>query len=130
VWGGLAWCGAVLLLAGCGQSLPPGKIRVNGVVELDGARLQSGIVHFFAKAGSDSGAAAISPQGQFSVVLSPGEYGVAVVAKDGNDKMDERGKVTLANSLVAEKYASTSRSGITVAVAKGGGPVTIAVEGP
>lgn len=128
---GLAWCGALLLLlAGCSESLPPGKVRLEGVVECEGTRLDSGIVHFFSKGGGDSGASAIAEQGRFSVVLSPGEYGVAVIAKDGIDTMDERGKPIFAKSLVAEKYASTSTSGITVAVAKGGEPVTIAVEGP
>jgi hypothetical protein len=127
--GRAAWMGAVLVVvSGCTKPLPPGKVRLNGVVEVEGKKLTSGIVHFFAKAGADSGASSITPDGRFSVVLSPGDYGVAVIAKDGIDRMEDNGKPVFAKSLIAEKYSSTTTSELTVSVSQGCGPVTIAVE--
>lgn len=129
LWGSAAWIGVVLVVVpGCSKPLPPGKVRLNGVVEVEGKRLASGIVHFFAKAGADSGASSITPEGRFSVVLSPGDYGVAVIAKDGIDRMEDNGKPIFAKSLIAEKYSSTTTSELTVSVSQGCGPVTIAVE--
>jgi len=132
----LGWslaCVCLLATLGCEPAVPAGKVKATGLVQVGGAPLAiappaTGSLNFAAKQGSESGTATIGPDGSFSVILAPGTYAVAILAKDGIDTMDEKGSPIIAKSLVAEKYGSTATSGLEVTVTPGGPPIAIAVE--
>jgi hypothetical protein len=126
-------CACLLPMLGCEPAVPAGKVKATGIVRVGGAPLSiappaTGSLNFAAKQGGESGTASIGPDGSFSVILSPGIYAVAVIAKDGIDTMDENGTPVVAKSLVAEKYGSTATSGLEVTVTQGGAPLTLSVE--
>ncbi len=118
----------VFVTIGCSRPLPPGKVRAKGIVTLAGKQLQVGSISLASKTGSESAIARIAQDGGFEVVISPGEYHVAVVSKDGFDRMDERGKVVPAKSLVSERYGSTGTSGLTVTVTTEAKPLRVALD--
>lgn len=113
---------------GCGPRLPAGKVRVTGTVTYRAQPLAADAVGFTAKQGTESMSAKVGPDGGFAVVLTPGEYAVAVLAKDGADRMDEKGNVTVAPSLIPVKYTSPHTSGLAVVVTKDAQPLAIALE--
>lgn len=126
--------GMALLVGGlgCAPAVPAGKVRAVGVVRRGDTPLAiappaTGTINFAGQGGGDSGTAAIGPDGGFSVVLSPGTYAVAVIAKDGVDTMDASGTAIPAKNLVAEKYGSTATSGLEVTIGADG-PLTIVVD--
>ena len=112
-------------LFGCGKPLPLGKVRVRGVVIHDGKHLTLGSISLAATKGTESVISRIGADGGFEVVVSPGEYAVAVVSKDGFDTMDEQGKVRTAESFVPQRYASTSTSGLRVTIPTDSQPMTL-----
>lgn len=123
---------AVILLlvaaGGCGPRLPAGKVRVAGTVTYDSQPLAADAVVFAAAQGTESMSARVRADGGFTVVLTPGEYAVSVLAKDGPDTMDEKGNVTVAPSLIPKKYTSPTTSGLAVVVTKDARPLSIALE--
>lgn len=133
-------CGLSLVLAcivsltgACAPAPPAGKVQVKGVVTRAGAPLSivppaTGSVNFAGAGGGDSGTAPIGRDGAFAVILSPGAYAVSIQAKDGADTMDDRGNPVPAKNLVAEKFSSTTTSGLEVTVDSKGTPLVIAVE--
>lgn len=120
-----------MLSAGCGRPVPPGKVRVEGVVLLDGGPLRSetGALNFSAKAGTSTGGTRLSPDGSFTVDLVPGDYLVAVSVTDGYDQLGEPGKPPRkAKSLIPSRYDDPATSGITVTAKAGGAPVTLSLD--
>lgn len=103
-------------------------MRVTGTVTYQSQPLAADAVGFFAKQGTESMSAKVGPDGGFAVVLSPGEYMVSVLAKDGPDRMDEKGNVTVASSRIPAKYASPQTSGLGAVVTKDAKPLSIALE--
>lgn len=119
-----------LMTVACAPSVPAGKVKAVGVVKRGEAPLAirppaTGTINFAGQ--GDSGTAVIGQDGGFSVVLAPGTYAVAVIAKDGVDTMDDSGTAISARSLVAEKYGSTATSGLEVTIGAAG-PLTILVD--
>jgi len=117
-----AWSG------GCGPRLPAGKVRVTGTVTYQSQPLAADAICFFAKQGTESMSAKVGPDGGFAIVLTPGEYAVSVLAKDGPDRMDKQGNVTVATSRIPAKYSSPQTSSLVVVVTKDAIPLSIALE--
>lgn len=119
-------------LIGCGRPVPPGKVRMQGVVHYDGQplRASTGMITFFAAQGTNSNAVKIEPDGRFSVDLEPGEYRVGVQATDGYGRLaDDRAlKPIKAKSLIPEHYANPTKSGLTMTAVAKAPPLTIALE--
>jgi hypothetical protein len=118
-------------LVGCGQPVPPGKVRMQGVVNYDGQPLRTatGMITFFAAEGTNSNAAKIQPDGRFTVDLEPGEYRVGVQATDGYDRLAEKElKPIKAKSLIPEHYANPTKSGLSMTAVARAQPVTIALD--
>lgn len=130
-WRALFLAGGLVVAAassGCGPRLPAGKVRVTGTVTYQAEPLAADAVGFFAKQGTESITAKVGPDGGFTVVLTPGEYAVSVLAKDGPDRMDEKGNVTVAPSLIPAKYTSPKTSGLTVVASQDARQCSIALE--
>lgn len=108
---------AALVAGGCTQAGGPvGSLVVTGTVRSDGKTVPQGTVNFAAREGAASGTAAIGLDGKFKVNLLPGDYRVAVIARDGVDTMDGSGNPVKAKNLVPEKYASIQTSGLDVTI--------------
>lgn len=117
-----------MITSGCGPSVPAGKVRVPGTVTFDGHPLAADIVTLASTSTSESGAAKPDSRGRFELILSPGAYAVAVVAKDGTDTMDEDGTPILALSHIPERYERISTSGLHVVVTPDGQPIAISIQ--
>jgi len=124
--GCLLTCGA--LLAGCGEKLPPGMVRVHGVITFADEKLPEGTVNLERIDGSGSASGRIEPEGRFTVVSSPGEYKVGVISKEGWDRVDELGKVIVAKRRIPKRYESIATSGLKVTVTPRGDRLTIHLE--
>ena len=124
--------GIALLLVvwsgGCGPRLPAGKVRVSGTVTYDSQPLAADAIGLFATQGTESTSSKVGPDGKFTAILTPGEYAVSVLAKDGPDQMDEKGNVTVAPSRIPRKYTSPQTSGLSVVVTKEARPLSISIE--
>ena len=125
----------VVVLAGCGPGVPAGKVKLTGTVTFDGKPLVAGVlnspvINFAAKQGNASGAAALSPEGAFTVYLVPGEYDVAVRDNGGTMRPPEQpgSPPTYYPVVIPARYNSSDTSGISVTAAAGSKPVTIAIE--
>lgn len=118
-------------LIGCGQPVPPGKVRVHGTVTYGGQPLQTstGMISCFATQATNSNTAKIGPDGSFTIDLEPGEYRVGVEATDGYDRLPEDGlKPIKAKSLIPETYANPTKSGLSLTAVANAKPITIALE--
>ena len=123
---------SALVLTGCGNGLPAGKVKATGKVLLDGQPItHSGdgvfIVNLANKNNSNTSTARFDKtDGSFEIIIEPGEYIASVTATDGFDQDDEiRGRVIPAKSFVPKKYHSLDTSDATVLVPKNGGEIVV-----
>lgn len=118
---------AMLGGVGCGSRLPPGKVRVKGLVTFCGKPAAADSVGFEAKDGSDSGVARAEADGRFEVILKPGEYHVVVQKLKGEIQMDSKGRVAFPESAIPLRYGTISESGLSALIKPSGDQITIAV---
>ena len=123
---------SALVLTGCGNGLPVGKVKATGKVLLDGQPItHSGdglfIVNLANKNNSNTSTARFDKtDGSFEIIIEPGDYIASVTATDGFDQDDEiRGRVIPAKSFVPKKYHSLDTSDATVLVPKNGGEIVV-----
>jgi len=128
----ISLAGISLILSGCGNGLPAGKVRATGKVLLDGQPItHTGdglfIVNLASKENSNTSTARFDKtDGTFEIIIEPGEYNASVTATDGFDQDDERrGRVIPAKSLVPEKYKSLDTSDAVVVVPANGGEILV-----
>ncbi|MGA1618165.1 MAG: hypothetical protein ACO37F_06585 [Pirellulales bacterium] len=128
----ISLAGISLILSGCGNGLPAGKVRAMGKVLLDGQPItHTGdglfIVNLASKENSNTSTARFDKtDGTFEIIIEPGEYIASVTATDGFDQDDERrGRVIPAKSLVPEKYKSLDTSDAAVVVPANGGEILV-----
>jgi hypothetical protein len=118
---------AMLGGVGCGSRLPPGKVRVKGLVTFGGKAGAADSVGFEAKDGSDSGVTRAEADGRFEVILKPGEYHVVVQKLKGEIQMDSKGRVTFPESAIPKRYWTPVESGLSAVITPSGAPITIAI---
>jgi hypothetical protein len=124
----LSWAAvAVLIAAGCGPSIPAGKVRFEGrVSRRNGEPVGYGGVNFAAAEGTETGTAKLGSDGSFVGILSPGRFNVAV--NSSKVAIDiKTGSFGDLEWLVPKKYADVRTSGLSIDVSKGMPPVSIAV---
>ena len=113
--------------SGCGPSAPAGFVVVTGSVTAGDAPLTTGTI-LFSDDAANAGSAPIEADGRFRTLLRPGRVKVAVRAKEGVDRLDEKGNYVPAKSLIPETLGDTKTSGLTIEVAVGMKPVTIGLD--
>jgi len=119
------------LFSGCGSAPPAGKVLVTGTVTVAGKPLNRGIINFGCADGTSAmGSARISPQGEFSVHLRPGDYNVAILDPQAGMRPPSTpgGRPTSVKSVVPSRYESANTSGLKLTAAADGNPVTFALE--
>ena len=128
----ISLAGISLILSGCGNGLPAGKVKAMGQVLLDGQPITHDgdgifIVNLASKENSNTSTARFDKaDGTFEIIIEPGEYIASVTATDGFDQDDEkRGRVIPAKSLVPKKYNSLDTSDAAVIVPANGGEILI-----
>lgn len=126
------FCGLVCT-TGCGQKNTDGKVRINGIVMLDGSPLicegeGESYVNLVSATGENGGGSGSFDRstGAFEMAILPGNYKAVIRATDGFMVEDEkRGRITPAKSLIPEKYSSSDDTDVTVTVSPSGGEVSI-----
>jgi len=126
---GVRWAaifvGAIFATAGgCGPRVPAGFVVVTGAVTYQGGPLTTGTI-LFSDDSANAGSAPIDRDGRFRVILRPGRVKVAVRAKEGVDRLDDKGNYVPAKSLISEPLGDTKTSGLSIDVAAGMKPVDI-----
>lgn len=113
---------------GCGKPLPEGMVRVSGTITYDRSPLPEGTINFARTDGPGSATGRIEPDGRFTVITVPGDYKVAVVSKEGGDRVDEKGSVIVAKRRIPERYESILTSGLEATVTPRGDRLSINLE--
>ncbi|GAA4438961.1 hypothetical protein [Bremerella cremea] len=126
-WAGLV-LGLVVCALGCGPEIRPGEAFVHGTITLQGQPVPAGKGSLNLVSPTSVGVAKIEPDGSFETTLPPGEYQVAIRYKDGNDWMNEQGKMVFANDLVPKKYGDVKTSDLTATVVEGANEVNFDLE--
>lgn len=117
----------LLLASGCGPRVPEGFVSVTGTVTYEDKPLTTGTILFSAESGA-AASAPIDPYGRFETFLRPGRAKVAVRAKEGVDRLDDKGNYIPAKSLIPDALGDTKTSGLSIDVAAGMKPVNIVLE--
>jgi len=112
---------------GCSPRLPAGFVVVTGAVTYQGAALTTGTI-LFSDDSANAGSAPIDRDGRFRVILRPGRVKVAVRAKEGVDRLDDKGNYVPAKSLIPEPFGDTKTSGLSIDVVAGMKPVNIVLK--
>lgn len=123
----------VMATTGCGSKLPSGKVKITGVIMLDGSPLicegeGEAYVNLVSETGVNGGGASPFDRstGGFEMIIQPGKYNAVIRATDGFIEEDEkRGRVIPAKSLIPEKYSLSDESDISITVSPTGGDVSI-----
>ena len=130
-WMPFSACVFALLLSGCGGDSVkgiPNLTPVTGTVKFEGKPVATGMITFSPVDPKSAGGAVSGKieSGSYRLMTSatdagalPGDYKVAVVAKQGVDTMDKDGKPVPAKNLVPDKYSSIETSELTATVKKG-----------
>ncbi|MCX7413012.1 MAG: hypothetical protein NTW36_06205 [Planctomycetia bacterium] len=93
----------------------------------EAAPLTTGTILFSAESGA-AASAQIDPYGRFRTTLRPGRVVIAVRAKEGVDRLDEKGNYIAAKSVIPETLGDTKTSGLSIDVAAGMKPVNIVLD--
>lgn len=117
----------VLATVGCGAGVPAGKVRVSGRVTNRGEPLAADSIVFESREGLDSCSTRADAQGNFRVVLTPGDYAVAVRKVDGDITIDGNGNFKYPPTLIPKKYGSAQTSGLSATVTRDARPIVIEI---
>lgn len=124
----------LVALAGCGQNL---GASVKGKVTVGGKPLSTGTIVFHPKGGRGSLASAnIGADGSYELLtgkldsMPAGEYGVTVVAVEGELFPTAQNPNPQVTRLVGERYALEETSGLKYTIAPGENTIDINLESP
>ncbi len=121
------YCLLASLVIGCGESDPRPPVEISGVVNLDGAPLQEGSIHFTSGQTGETSYANLNEKGQYSLKFPKADLNTQYEIKIGPPVVDEQDAHALENNppskmkqSIPKKYLNRTTSGLKVKIEKDG----------